>query len=145
MHQKKETALRENTAVPNNGEKADKTNKDLSKRNSDSSRKISSNNEMKDKKIRQFRDVTVILDDSLIKDVKDWHFIDESNKVVVKSFHGVTISQMKWHVKPTTEQNPKDINLHCGTNDTNDDSEPQNIAEEIAELVKSIEKIVTVT
>ena len=119
MHQKKETALRENTAVPNN--------------------------EMKDKKIRQFRDVTVILDDSLIKDVKGWHFIDESNKVVVKSFHGVTISQMKWHVKPTTEQNPKDINLHCGTNDTNDDSEPQNIAEEIAELVKSIEKIVTVT
>ena len=124
MHQKKETALRENTAVPSNGEKADKTNKDLSKRNSDSSRKISSNNEMKDKKIRQFRDVTVILDDSLIKDVKGWHFIDESNKVVVKSFHGVTISQMKWHVKPTTEQNPKDIILHCGTNDTNDDSEP---------------------
>ena len=145
MHQKKETASRENTTVPKNGENNDKTNKDLSKRNSDSSRKISSNNEMKDKKIRQFRDVTVILDDSLIKDVKGWHFIDESNKVVVKSFHGVTISQMKWHVKPTTEQNPKDIILHCGTNDTNDDSEPQNIAEEIAELLKSIEKIVTVT
>ena len=100
---------------------------------------------MKDKKIRQFSDVTVILDDSLIKDVKGWHFIDESNKVVVKSFHGVTISQMKWHVKPTTEQNPKDIILHCGTNDTNDDSEPQNIAEDIAKVAKSIKKIVTVT
>ena len=92
------------------------------------------------KKIRQFSDVTVTLDDSLIKDVKGWHFIDESNKVVVKYFHGATISQMKWHVKPTTEQNAKDIILHCGTNDTNDDSEPQNIAKDIAKVAKSIKK-----
>ena len=47
---------------------------------------------------------------------------------------------MKWHVKPTTEQNPKNIILHCGTNDINDDSDPQNIAEEIVELAKSISK-----
>ena len=43
-------------------------------------------------------------------------------------------------LKPTTEQNPKNIILHCSTNDINDDSEPQNIAEEIAELAKSIAK-----
>ena len=47
---------------------------------------------------------------------------------------------MKWHVKPTTEQNPKNITLHCGTNDINDDTDPENIAEEIVELVKSITK-----
>ena len=41
---------------------------------------------------------------------------------------------VKWHVKPTTIQNPKNVILHCGTNDINDDSDPQNIAEEIVEL-----------
>ena len=38
------------------------------------------------------------------------------------------------------EQNPKNIILHCSTNDTNDDSDPQNIAKEILELAKSITK-----
>ena len=47
---------------------------------------------------------------------------------------------MKWLVKAIAEQNPKNIILHCGTNDINDDSGPQNIAEEIVELTKSISK-----
>ena len=47
---------------------------------------------------------------------------------------------MKWHVKPAKEQNPKNIILHCGTDDINDYSDPQNIAEEIIELAKSISK-----
>ena len=93
---------------------------------------------MKDKKLWKFREVTVILGDSIIKDVKSWELTDNSNKVVVKSFPRATISQMKWHVKPTMEQSPKSIILHCGTNDINDYSDPQNIAEEIVELAKSI-------
>ena len=40
---------------------------------------------------------------------------------------------MTWHVKPNAEQNPKNIILHCGTNDINDDSDLQNRAEEIVE------------
>ena len=135
---KETTSLRENTATPNNDKKSDKPNKDLSKRNSNSSRKISSKKEMKDKKFRKSRDVTVILGDSIIKDVKGWELTDHSNKVVVKSFRGGTTSQMKWHVKPTTEQNPRNIILHCVTNDINDDPDPQNIAEEIVKLAKSI-------
>ena len=95
---------------------------------------------MKDKKNRKSRDVTVILGDSIIKDVKCWGLTDNSNKVAVKPFRGATTSQMKWHVKPTTEQNPKNIILHCGTNDINDDSDPQNVAEKIVELAKSISK-----
>ena len=59
---------------------------------------------MKDKKNRKSRDVTVILGDSIIKDVKGWELTDDSNKVAVKSFCGATTNQMKWHVKPTTEQ-----------------------------------------
>ena len=42
-----------------------------------------------------------------------------------------------YHVKPTTEQNPKNIILHCG-NMIYDDSEPQIIADEIIKLAKSI-------
>ena len=137
---KETTSLRENTATPNNDKKSDKTSKDLSKRNSNSSRKISSKKEMKDKNFRKSRDVTVILGDSIIKDVKGWELTDDSNKVVVKSFRGSTTSQMKRHVKPTNEENPKNIILHCGTNDINDESDPQNIAEEIVELAKSISK-----
>ena len=95
---------------------------------------------MKNKQFTKSRDVTVILSDSIIKDVKGWELTDDSNKVVVKSFRGATTSQMKWHVKPTTEQNPKNIILHCGTNDINDDSDPQNIAEKIVKLAKSITK-----
>ena len=95
---------------------------------------------MKEKKFRKSRDVTVILGDSIIKDGKGWEITDNSNKVVVKSFPGAATSQMKWHVKPTTKQNPKNIILHCDTNDINDESDPQNIAEEIVELDKSISK-----
>ena len=91
-------------------------NKDLSKRDINSSRKISSKKEMKDKQFRKSKDVTVILGDCTIKDVKGWELTDESNKVIVKSFLGGTTSQMKWHVKPTTEQNPKSI-LNYRTND----------------------------
>ena len=137
---KETTSLHEITATPDNDKKSDKPNKDLSKRYGNSGRKIHSKKEMKDKKIRKSRDVIVILGDSIIKDVKGWELTDDLNKVVVKSFRRATTSQMKWHVKPTTEQNPKNIILHCGINDINDDSDPQNIAEELVELTKSISK-----
>ena len=76
----------------------------------------------------------------MIKDGKVWKLTDELNKVDVKSSHGATTSQMKWHLKPTTEQNPTNIILRCCTNDINDDSETQMIAEKIIKLAKSITK-----
>ena len=87
------TPLRESSNTPNNDKKSDKPNKDLSKRNSDSSKKISSKKEMKDKKFGQSRNVTIILYDSIIKDMKVWELTDEPNKVIVKSFLGVITSQ----------------------------------------------------
>ena len=48
---------------------------------------------MKDEKFRQSKDVTVILGDSIIKDVKVWELTDESNKAVVKYFRQATTSQ----------------------------------------------------
>ena len=78
--------------------------------------------------------------DFIIKDLKGWELTDESNKDVAKSFRRAIPSQMKWTVKPTTEQNSKYIILHCGINDINDNSEPQNIATEILKLGISITK-----
>ena len=54
---------------------------------------------MKNKKLVESRDVTVILSDSIMKNVKGWELTNKSNKVVVKSFRQATTSQMKWHVK----------------------------------------------
>ena len=103
---KETTSLRENKTTLNNDKKSDKPNKDLSIRNSNSSKKFSSKKEMKDKKFRTSRDVTVILDDSIINDVKGWERTDDLNKIVVNCFCGATTSQKKWHVKRTTEKNP---------------------------------------
>ena len=75
----------------------------------------------------------------MIKGGQVWELTDELNKVV-KSSHGATTSQMKWHLKPTTEQNLKNIILRCCTKDINDDSESQMIAEKIIKLAKSIAK-----
>ena len=72
--------------------------------------------------------------------MKGWELTDESNKDVAKSFRRAIPSQMKWTVKPTTEQNSKYIILHCGINDINDNSEPQNITTEILKLGISITK-----
>ena len=43
---------------------------------------------MKDKNLDldKSRDITLLLADSIIKDVKRWELTDESNNVVVKSF-----------------------------------------------------------
>ena len=47
-------------------------------------------------------------------------------------------------MKPDKEQNHQNITLNCGTNDINDNSEPQVRVEEIIELAKSITKRVIV-
>ena len=105
--QKETTLLCENTATPKNDKKSDKPNKNLSKKNNNGSRKISSKNEIKDKKFRKSKNITVILGDSIIKDMKGLELIDKLHKAVVKSFCGATTSQMKWHVKLSTEQSLK--------------------------------------
>lgn len=76
----------------------------------------------------------------MIKGGQVCELTDELNRVVVKSSHGATTSQMKWHLKPTTEQNLKNIILRCCTKDINDDSESEMIAGKIIKLTKSITK-----
>ena len=92
----------------------------------------------KEKKSQSERPVTVILGDSMVKGLKGWELSDQSNHVVVKSFRGAKDYQMKWYIKPTIEQNPQNIILHCGTNDIDEKSKAADIANGILHLGNTI-------
>ena len=68
--------------------------------------------------------VTVILGDSIVKDVKGWKLSDDKNKVV-KHFSGAKAKDMKSYIIPTLEQNPETIIIHYRTNDLKSDSTPE--------------------
>ena len=57
--------------------------------------------------------VNIILDDSLVKDVKEWELLDKNTKVVTKHFSGA--NDMKSYMQPTISNNPEYILLHCDT------------------------------
>ena len=81
------------------------------------------------------RGSTLIVGDSLLKDVKGWELNDRcgsEENVYVKSFNGSTVSDMESYVKPTIERKPDCIVLHVGTNDLGKKSESEvEIAESI--------------
>ena len=81
--------------------------------------------------------VTVILGDSIVKDVKGWKLSDDKNKVVVKHFSGAKTKDMEFCIIPTLEQNPETIILNSGTNDLKRDSCPEEIARDIIKLITS--------
>ena len=60
--------------------------------------------------------MTVILGDSLVKDVKVWNLSDENNKVVKKHFSGANTYEMKSYIQPAISNNPEYLLLHCSTN-----------------------------
>ena len=81
--------------------------------------------------------VTVILGDSIAKDVEDWKISDKKNKVVVKHFSGAKTKDMESYIIPTLEQNPEKIIIHSGTNDVKSDSSLEEIARDIFSLTAS--------
>ena len=42
--------------------------------------------------------VTVILGDSVVKEVKEWELLDENNKFLTKQFSGATTDDMKSYI-----------------------------------------------
>ena len=86
----------------------------------------------------QKKPVTVILGDSMVRDMKGWELSNKNHHVVVKTFRGVNTSKMKWHVKPTIEENPENVILVCGTNNLTESSDPNTVANEIFELGMTI-------
>ena len=81
--------------------------------------------------------VTVILGNSIVKDVKGWTLSDDKNKVAVKHFSGAKTKDMESYIIPTLEQNPETISTHSGTNDLKSDSSPEEIAIDIIKLTTS--------
>ena len=81
--------------------------------------------------------VTVILGDSIVKDVKGWKLSEDKNKVVVKHFSGAKTKDMESYIIPTLEQNPETIIIHSGTNDLKSDISPEEIAKDIIKLTTS--------
>ena len=61
---------------------------------------------------------TVLLGDSMVKGVWGWNVGKElRQRFVVKAFPGAKVADMQHYVKPTLEQAPEEIVIHCGTND----------------------------
>ena len=81
--------------------------------------------------------VTVILGDSIVKDVKGLKSSDDKNIVVVKHFSEAKTKDIESCIIPTLEQNPETIIIHSGTNDLKRDSSPEEIARDIIKLTIS--------
>ena len=81
--------------------------------------------------------VTVILGDSVVKDVKGWKLSDEKNKVVVKHFSEAKTKDKGSYIIPILEQNPETIIIHCGTYDLKSDRSPEEIARDITKFTIS--------
>ena len=77
--------------------------------------------------------VTVILSDSLVKDIKGWELFDKSRKVT-KHFSGANTTDMKSYLLPTKSRSPENIVLHCGTNDLKSENSADEISNDITEV-----------
>ena len=81
--------------------------------------------------------VSVIIGDSIIKGIKGWKLLNESEKIVV--FGGASTKDIESYIQPTIERAPNILILHCGTNVLKTSTDPEKIAENIVSLAKSME------
>ena len=81
--------------------------------------------------------VTVIVGDSMIKDVYGWELSDREEKVVVKHFGGSTKEDMKTYIQPPLKRNPDRVIIHIGTNDLRYSQNPETTVKNIIDIAKS--------
>ena len=78
---------------------------------------------------------TIIIGDSIIKGLRrDLLSRAAKRRATVRSFPGVTTTDMKHYLQPCAELNPKMIILHTGTNDLKSSTSPRDVAEKIVDL-----------
>lgn len=99
-------------------------------------RNVTKRSKQKDKKedMGCEKDITVIIGDSMLKDVKGWQLsksAKESEMIIVKPFPGATSSDMTNYIIPTVQRKPNRIILHVGTNDLKSKKSSKEIAESI--------------
>ena len=64
--------------------------------------------------------------------------LDHKNHVVVRSFGRAKTKCMEDYIKPAVKLAPKQIILHCGTNNLPSNEDPETIAKDIMTLAKNI-------
>ena len=93
---------------------------------------------------QQVRRTTVVMGDSLVKNVEGWKMTkrcERNEKIHVKDFSGATFNDMKHYCKPTVESKPDAVILHVGTNDLRNKNQSEvMLAQEIVSLAASIQK-----
>ena len=82
------------------------------------------------------RPTSVIVGDSMIKNVQGWK-LSKQIRTVVKSFSGASVEDMVDYIKPTIKNQPDEIILHVGTNNLKKGN-PREIAEKIVDLGHTI-------
>ena len=83
--------------------------------------------------------MTVIVGDSMVKNVRGWDLSNQKNKVIVKSFSGATTEDMEDYLKPILRKEPKNLILYVGTNDLKA-MEPAHLSNSIESLAINIEE-----
>ena len=79
-----------------------------------------------------------ILGDSMIKGIQHWKMQSQDTQVVVRSFSGAKIKQMRHYVKPAEAENRSLYILHVGTNDLRESKSAEKIANEIVNLASTL-------
>ena len=70
--------------------------------------------------------------------------VNSKHHAVVRSFGGAKTQCMEDYIRPTVKFSPKQIILHCGTNNLPSSEDPETIAKNIINIAKNI-KADTVT
>ena len=78
--------------------------------------------------------------DSMIKGIKHWKMQSKDTKVVVRSFSGTKVRQMKHYAKPAEEDNQSLYIIHVGTNDVKENKFALDITDKITSLARSLKK-----
>ena len=63
------------------------------------------------------RSVTAVVGDSIVKKVQGWELSTKDDLFVARSFPGAKTYYTESYIKPTLENKPECIIIHCGTND----------------------------
>ena len=124
------------TEIPSSSKSVDQLPKRKSSKDKETKTPITKSK----KKQNRNKKVTVIIGDSMVRDIGGWDLSNEKQHVVVKAFRGANTDNMKWHSKPTSEQKPQNVILHCGARNIQEGVKPINIANDIIAMAKLIKK-----
>ena len=119
-----------------NNEQSKVTKRNKEKKNKENN-KLSQSDNNDSKQSYKKKNVTCIIGDSMVKNIKGWKINKSLEKdfVVVKSFSGATTDCMKDYIKPAIKQKPDRFIVHIGTNDLKSNDTASTISKNIIEFV----------